>query len=78
VVEVAVRDYGIGMSEEIRANLFNINNLISHEGTEQERGTGLGLLLCKEFIEKHNGEIWAVSEINGGSCFHFTLLQYKV
>jgi signal transduction histidine kinase len=44
-------------------------------GTSNEKGTGLGLILCKEFIEKHNGQIWAESKIDDGATFYFTLLK---
>jgi len=54
-VEISVIDTGIGMSREIQGRLFNLRETITGAGTEGEKGTGLGLLLCKEFIEKHQG-----------------------
>ena len=70
---ISVADTGIGMDEKTKNKLFKINEKISILGTEQERGTGLGLLLCKEFVEKHGGSIWIESEVNKGSNFKFTL-----
>ncbi len=68
-----VADNGIGIAEEEINKLFNITEKISHSGTADEQGTGLGLILCKEFIEKNQGEIFVTSEINKGSKFYFTL-----
>ncbi|MDG1278344.1 MAG: GAF domain-containing protein [Algoriphagus sp.] len=72
-VEITISDSGIGMSPEIKNRLFDISQKISKEGTENESGTGLGLLLCKEFVEKHGGKIWVESEVGKGSDFKFTL-----
>lgn len=72
-IEFSVSDNGIGMSQDIVNKLFDITQKISTEGTANEKGTGLGLLLCKELIEKHNGEINVESEVGKGSTFHFTL-----
>lgn len=73
-VEVAVRDSGVGMSEEKLQKLFHVGEQqISTPGTVGEKGTGLGLILCKEFVEKHGGKIWAESEAGTGSTFRFTL-----
>jgi signal transduction histidine kinase len=72
-LEVTVSDNGIGMSKVTMSRLFRIDANLSTRGTENERGTGLGLFLCKEFVEKHGGKIWVVSEENKGSVFHFTL-----
>lgn len=69
----SVQDNGIGMSDEIARNLFRIDTRTKRSGTDGEQSSGLGLLLCKEFIEKHGGKIWAVSEENKGSTFHFTI-----
>ncbi len=70
---VSVRDTGVGISPKNLEKLFRIEYVYSTVGTEEETGTGLGLLLCKEFIEKHNGKIWAESDPEIGSTFHFTL-----
>lgn len=72
-VEITISDNGIGMNEEISQNLFNIDKVKSQRGTENETGTGLGLTLCKEFVEKHNGKIWVDSKPNKGSRFTFSL-----
>ena len=72
-VIIAVADRGMGMSEEMRANLFSSHNMASSAGTSNEKGTGLGLKLCKEFIETNNGEIWAESEPGKGSTFYIGL-----
>ncbi len=67
-----ITDTGIGISDENIDKLFGMNNF-STAGTYAEKGTGLGLLLCKEFVEKNNGEIWVKSEIGKGSTFSFSL-----
>jgi two-component system, sensor histidine kinase and response regulator len=72
-VEISVSDNGIGMSKETMEKLFRIDANISTRGTENEKGTGLGLFLCKEFIEKHGGKIWVESEIGKGSTFKLLL-----
>jgi len=71
-IEISIRDTGIGMSRELLDKLFRIDEHISRAGTEGEASTGLGLLLSKEFIEKHGGRIWAESEEGRGSTFYFT------
>lgn len=73
VVEISVRDTGIGMSREMLDNLFKIDVHTSHDGTEGEPSSGLGLILCKEFVEKNEGKIWVESEVGRGSSFYFTL-----
>jgi len=70
---VYVEDTGLGISEENQHKLFKIEDNYSTYGTQQEPGTGLGLILCKEFVEKHGGEVWVDSELNKGSTFTFTL-----
>lgn len=72
-VEFVIRDYGIGIAEEDQSKLFKVENMFSTEGTAGEKGSGLGLPLVKEIIEKHGGEIWFYSQLNGGSEFHFTV-----
>ena len=74
-VEVAVADTGVGMSPEQLAQLFRIDAKHHALGTAGEKGTGLGLNLCKELVEKNGGRIWAESEIGQGSVFRFTLPQ---
>ena len=70
-VEISVSDNGIGMTKETVAKLFRIDINFSTSGTANEKGTGLGLLLCKEFVEKHGGKIWVESESGKGSTFKF-------
>ena len=72
-VEVRVIDSGIGMTPEMKGRLFLLNEKTSRKGTEGEPSTGLGLLLCKEFIGKHNGKIWVESEVGKGSTFFFNI-----
>ncbi|MFP4025233.1 MAG: ATP-binding protein [Thiohalospira sp.] len=73
IAEVSVIDQGVGIKKEDQKKLFKIDSHITTPGTSNESGTGLGLILCKEFIEKNGGEIWVESEINKGSAFKFTL-----
>jgi signal transduction histidine kinase len=70
---VSIKDNGIGMDSEIAKNLFDNQERKSSIGTIGEKGTGLGLLICKEFINKHGGRIWAESEPKKGSTFYFSL-----
>jgi PAS domain S-box-containing protein len=72
-VQISIQDFGIGMDEDILDNLFKIESNISVPGTNRENGTGLGLILCKEFVEKHHGEIFVESEPGKGSTFTFSL-----
>ena len=72
-IRVSVRDNGVGIPEAGIKKLLNISTTYSTRGTENEQGTGLGLILCKEFIEKHKGKIWIESELGKGSEFIFTL-----
>lgn len=71
--EISVQDSGVGISEENIQKIFRIDSNHSTLGTKGEKGTGLGLVLCKEFIEKHHGKIWVESELGKGSQFTFTL-----
>ncbi len=70
---ISVIDNGIGIEPDRIKNLFHINKGSSTPGTNKEHGTGLGLILCKEFVEKHNGKIWAESKLGVGSVFQLTL-----
>lgn len=72
-VQISVMDNGVGISPEVIEKLFLVSEKTSTPGTEDEKGTGLGLLLCKEFVEKHGGKIWVESELEKGSEFKFTL-----
>jgi len=72
-VEISVSDNGIGIPPESLSKLFDISEILTTQGTESEKGTGLGLLMCKDFVEKHGGKIWVESEVGKGSEFKFTL-----
>jgi signal transduction histidine kinase len=72
-IAISVSDSGIGMCKESIDKLFKIEVNHTTIGTNNETGTGLGLLLCKEFVEKHGGKIWVESELGMGSKFSFTL-----
>lgn len=73
VLEVSVEDTGVGIEKERIENIFNLEGNYSTKGTGGEQGTGLGLVLCKEFIEKHGGKIWVDSELGKGSIFKFII-----
>ena len=78
-VEISVVDNGVGMSEERVQRLFDIGEKHkSSIGTSGEKGTGLGLILCQEFVERHGGKIWAESQPGQGSTFTFTLPKRPV
>jgi len=72
-IELAVIDSGVGIKQSDARNLFIIDVKHSTTGTSGEKGTGLGLILCKEFVERHGGRIWVESELEKGSKFKFTL-----
>jgi two-component system sensor histidine kinase/response regulator len=73
IVTISVSDNGVGIDPESLSKLFDITTGLSTSGTAEETGTGLGLLLCKEFVIKHGGRIWCESEVGKGSIFNFTL-----
>jgi len=70
---VSISDSGIGMTKEILDKLFRIDTKLTTKGTADEKGTGLGLILCKDFVEKNSGAIWVESEPGKGSVFSFSL-----
>lgn len=72
-VTISITDTGIGMKQEKMEKLFNIGENITTRGTENETGTGLGLLICKEFVERNGGKIWVESQEEKGSKFSFTV-----
>lgn len=74
-IVVSVEDDGVGISKDNQKKLFQIDQKYIGRNTEGEKGTGLGLILCKEFIEKHGKEIWIESEVGKGSKFKFTLAK---
>ena len=73
-IEVSVTDTGVGIKKELKNNLFLINSrLQSKKGTNGEAGSGLGLILCKEFVDKLEGTIWVETDTNNGATFKFRL-----
>jgi len=75
-VEISVKDTGIGMTSEMINNLFRLDVKTNREGTDGEPSSGLGLLLCKEFVEKPGGKIRVESEVGNGSTFYFTIPKH--
>lgn len=73
MIEIVVKDEGLGISEENQTKLFKIDQKFSLVGTNGEKGSGLGLTLVKEIIEKHGGQVWFYSQVGEGSEFHFTV-----
>ncbi|MDA3816853.1 MAG: HAMP domain-containing sensor histidine kinase, partial [Prolixibacteraceae bacterium] len=78
MINVSVADNGIGMSKSIQHNLFKISKSVKREGTQNEPSSGLGLILCKDFVKKHGGKIWVESDPDGksgekGTTFYFTI-----
>lgn len=72
-----IKDNGKGMDKETLSEIFNTDEINSTYGTNDEKGSGLGLMLCKEFIERHNGKIWAESTPGEGSEFFISLPRYE-
>lgn len=72
-IEISIADNGIGIDENDIDKIFKVGTSFTKRGTQNEKGTGLGLLLCKEFVEKHDGRIWVESQVNVGSVFRFTI-----
>lgn len=72
-IEITVEDNGVGIDPEIKSKLFDISENSTSKGTDNEKGTGLGLIICKEFIDKNSGRIWVESTPGKGSKFIFTL-----
>jgi CheY-like chemotaxis protein len=77
MIEIIVRDEGVGISEENQPKLFKIDQKFSLPGTNGERGSGLGLTLVKEIIDKHGGQVWFYSRIGEGSEFHITVPEAR-
>jgi len=71
--EIMIKDNGVGIEPDYVTKLFRIDTNHTTAGTKGERGTGLGLILCKEFVEKHCGKIWVESVVDVGTTFYFTL-----
>ena len=70
---ISIADTGVGMSSDVIGKLFRIDAKHTTKGTADEKGTGLGLILCKEFVEKNGGRLWVESEEGKGSLFSFTV-----
>jgi len=70
---IAVKDNGVGMNDDVLKILFDKTAPYTTRGTANEKGTGLGLILCKEFVEKNGGKIFVESKVGAGSTFSFTL-----
>lgn len=77
-VKIAISDTGVGIAKKDIDKLFDLDKRFSTIGTEKEKGTGIGLILCKEFIEQNGGEIWVESNTNEGTTFYFTLPETSV
>ncbi len=73
MVEISVTDTGVGIRKDILETLFILGQKTGSYGTDDEPSTGLGLILCKDFVEKHSGKIWVESEEDKGSSFYFTV-----
>jgi signal transduction histidine kinase len=76
-LEVMVKDEGVGISKENAEKLFRIDSKYKSPGTIGETGTGFGLILCKEFVEKNKGRIWCESKEGSGTRFYFTIPVLK-
>lgn len=76
-IEFCVRDTGVGIPEDMIENLFKIDKAFTTPGTNKEKGTGLGLILCHDFIARHNGAIRVESKLNAGSSFYVLLPRYQ-
>ena len=76
--QLCVKDTGIGMDEETLSTLFMKETNRTTYGTNNEKGTGLGLALCRELVQRNNGDLWVESELKKGSRFYFTLLKKEV
>jgi len=75
MVKITIADDGVGISSEALKNIFNSN--ITSQGTDNEKGSGLGLALCKDFVERNGGQIWIESEVNAGTIISFTLKKVE-
>jgi signal transduction histidine kinase len=73
MITVSITDSGIGMNEDLQKKLFSLDQKVSRPGTEGETSNGLGLILCKDLVEKQGGKIWVESQEQKGATFRFTL-----
>lgn len=74
---ISITDFGAGIPKERQSQIFDLDKISSTSGTNNEKGTGLGLQICKELIEKNNGRIWFESEENKGTVFFISLPKFK-
>jgi signal transduction histidine kinase len=74
-IHVAIKDTGIGIKEEDKEKIFRIDSNFTTSGTSKEKGSGLGLILSKEFAERNNSRIWFESEEGKGSTFYFSIMK---
>lgn len=72
-LKISIQDNGVGISMQDMQRLFKIDSNPTSIGTSMEKGTGLGLILCKDFVERNGGNIWAESQLGKGSTFYFTI-----
>ncbi len=77
-IEIEIKDFGIGIEQKNISKLFKLDDYYIANGTANEKGSGLGLLLCKEFIQKHKGSIWVDSSLGNGSSFKFMIPRFPV
>ncbi len=75
---ISISDTGVGVTPKMLENLFDPSKIISKKGTEQEKGSGLGLQICKALVDRHDGEIWFDSEIGIGTTCYFTLSKNEI
>jgi signal transduction histidine kinase len=76
-IEITVSDNGIGIEEKDKTKILKSDFNESKPGTANEKGSGLGLVICKRFVERNQGKIWIENKIEKGSTFKFTLPMYK-
>jgi len=77
IITFSVADTGVGIKKEIHDKLFKIESNVTTPGTNKEKGMGLGLVICKEFVKKHEGEIWFETKTGKGTTFFFTIKNQK-
>jgi two-component system sensor histidine kinase/response regulator len=77
LILVSIKDSGVGINELNKKKIFNYNSGFTTHGTSNEKGSGIGLILCKEFVEKNDGRIWLESKEGIGSTFYFTIPMSK-
>jgi len=78
VIQISVKDNGVGIPPEFQSGIFRIDKHTITSGTDNEQGTGLGLILCKDFVTRHQGSIWVESSPGKGSKFTFSLPAYNI